>query len=177
MGNNVYGSPQEPERPKPEPTPQKWIVFAVAEYRVGLPAASVLRVLQHSPSDRLSPMGLVQIGSHVIRAINLHQWLAPGRAPSSPFLLILRGLQQEPLGLWADSLPDVVAVPMAGLRSLPPSAGRSSQLLGLMSHTASLSGEDAPIFLLDISRVWNSPVPEAMAPPPSGLPQVEHYRC
>ncbi|MEO0406621.1 MAG: chemotaxis protein CheW [Cyanobacteria bacterium P01_A01_bin.135] len=133
---------------------QKFITFSLAEYRVALPMASVLRILHHRPegsNDTLSRMGLVQIGSHVIRAFDLHRQLNPVNPP--PFLLIVRSPESEPFGLWVDGLPDIVEFLPDELRSLPPSVSRTSPFLALMSHTALLPDDQDPIFFLEISRI------------------------
>lgn len=151
---------------------QKFIAFPVADHSVALPLGSVLRVLRHSPEnndDELSRMGLLQIGRHVIRALNLNQWLTSvPSAPASgsqPYVIIVRSPQQEPFGIWADGLPDLVELSPDVLRSLPPSVNASSNFLELISHTAVIPHAEGnqTIFLLNIARALNARAPEVAA--------------
>ncbi|MGF1537337.1 MAG: chemotaxis protein CheW [Elainellaceae cyanobacterium] len=149
---------------------QKLIAFPLANHRVALPLQSVLRVLHHQLEDNddsLNAMGLLQIGHYVIRAINLYQWLTPGPSPQPPFLIIVRGPTGEPVGVWADDLPDLVELSPDSLRSLPPSAIAASRFLGLMSHAAVISdgGENRTVFLLNISQALNTHPPDGAALP------------
>ena len=153
---------------------RKFIAFPVADHSLALPLESVLRVLRHAPEnhdDELSRMGLLQIGRHVIRALDLNQWLpdAATSAPAfQPFVIIVRSPQQEPFGIWADGLPDLVELSPDILRSLPPSVNASSNFLELISHTAVIPHEagNKTIFLLNIARALNARVPEVAALPP-----------
>jgi purine-binding chemotaxis protein CheW len=56
---------------------EKLIVFTVAEYHLALPIAEVLQVVNKPTiTDELTKTGLVQIGRHMIRLLDLHQQLA-----------------------------------------------------------------------------------------------------
>lgn len=154
---------------------QKFIAFPVADHALALPSKNVLRVLRHGPSDRddeLNRLGLLQIGSHVIRVLNLHQWLTPTPSLSlstpQPFLIIARSPEWEPFGIWTDGLPDLVELSPDLLRSLPPSVSASSHFLELISHTAVVPDEEGnkTIFLLNLSHVLNARAPEVAALPP-----------
>ena len=151
---------------------QKFIAFPVADRSLALPLRSVLRVLRHDADNHnheLNTLGLLQIGRHTIRVLNMHQWLTPAfspqDAPPAPFLIVARSAEWEPFGIWADGLPDMVDLSPDVLRSLPPSAGILSSFLQLISHTAVVpqAGGTKTIFLLDIPQVLKAPIPEATA--------------
>ncbi|MGF1514636.1 MAG: chemotaxis protein CheW [Elainellaceae cyanobacterium] len=149
---------------------QKFITFPLSDYYVALPMESVLRVLRHDlegGDDKLNRMGLLQIGRHVIRVINLYQWLTPAPAPPPPFLIIVQPPQGEPFGIWTDGLPDLIELSPNLLRSLPRSAGALSGFLELMSHTVVLADgeENKTIFFLNISRLLEARAPEMAALP------------
>ncbi|MGB3612592.1 MAG: chemotaxis protein CheW [Elainellaceae cyanobacterium] len=149
---------------------QTFLTCPLADYCIAVPLTSILRVLRHKledSDDSLHRMGLLRIGSHVIRAINLHQWLTPSPTPSPPpFLIIVQSSQREAFGIWTDGLPNLVELSPDLLRSLPPSASAASKLLELMSYMAVIPGEKSKtIFLLNISCVLNVPAPEVASLP------------
>lgn len=55
----------------------KFIVFKIADYLLALPIANVLKVINYPPKNNrdLNTAGLVQIGSHAIALLDLHQLL------------------------------------------------------------------------------------------------------
>ncbi|MGF1524075.1 MAG: chemotaxis protein CheW [Leptolyngbyaceae cyanobacterium] len=154
---------------------QKYIAFPVADRSLALPLRSVLRVLRHEANNHdheLDTLGLLQIGRHTIRVLNLHQWLTPAFSPQNaapaPFLIVARSAEWEPFGIWADGLPDLVELPPDVLRSLPSSAGAASSFLELISYTAVVpqsGGGNQTLFLLDIPSVLKARAPERMALP------------
>ncbi|MEL7313453.1 MAG: chemotaxis protein CheW [Cyanobacteria bacterium J06559_3] len=154
---------------------QKYIAFPVADRSLALPLRSVLRVLRHEPDNHdeaLNTLGLLQIGRHTIRVLNLHQWLTPTFAPQdaapAPFLIVARSAEWEPFGVWADGLPDLVELPPDMLRSLPSSARAASGFLDLISHTAVIpqtDGSSQTLLLLDIPKVLKARAPEMAALP------------
>lgn len=175
--------------PKQDTNQPKFIAFPLANHTIALPIASVLRVLRHDASannDELNRMGLFQIGRHVIRVLDLHQWIEASEAqdathrlspssppspssplsPSTPYLIIARSPVQEPFGIWTDGIPDVIEFAADRLRSLPPSDGGTVGLLKLMSHAAIISqGKDTrTIFILDTTRALKPPAPARTQP-------------
>ncbi|NER82890.1 MAG: chemotaxis protein CheW [Leptolyngbya sp. SIO1D8] len=160
---------------QPNSDPQKFIAFPIANHSIAVPLGNVLRVLRHTPDDsneELHRMGLLPIGRHVIRALNLRQWLnADATSQSSEtqssetqsFIIIVGIPQQEPFGIWTEGLPDVVELSSDVWRSLSPSVSTSSSFLELISHTAVIPQKKGhkTIFLLDIAQALNARAPEA----------------
>lgn len=138
----------------------KFIVFKIADCLLGLPMSDVLKVVACPPVDNggMKAMGLVQLGRHTIRVLDLHQQLNSHElSPSSknkPFLVISRSLQGELVGISVDEPPNLMELPRASLRSIPASE-RHSGGLELVSHAAVISQKEVTttILLLDLKRV------------------------
>jgi chemotaxis signal transduction protein len=58
-----------------EPHPVKLIAFSIADYCFALPMEQVLRVVNYpdQASNSLQSLGLVQIGRHLVKVLDLHQ--------------------------------------------------------------------------------------------------------
>ena len=159
----------------------KFIVFTIGDYLLALPMSDVLRVINCPPvaSAGLSAMGIVQLGHHTIRVLDLHQQLGirQGLAPTEelpqvsdhrPFLAIAkrcceaqiaRSPQGELCGILVDEPPNLMELPLEMIRSLPSSSSQSG-ILDIASHVVVLSQDDltTTIFLLDVQRVLHPPV-------------------
>jgi chemotaxis signal transduction protein len=138
----------------------KFIVFKIADCLLGLPMSDVLKVVNCPSVDNggMKAMGLVQLGRHTIRVLDLHQQLGSKALPPSPknqpFLVISRSLQGELVGISVDEPPNLMELPRESLRSIPHSE-RHSGGLGLVSHAAVISQKEVTttILLLDLKRV------------------------
>lgn len=142
-----------------DPTADKFIVFKIADCLLGLPMNNVLKVINSPPinSGGLRAMGLVQLGRHTIRILDLYHQLSPKellQAPrNQPFLVITRSPQGELFGISVDEPPNLMDLPRDSLRSVPQSE-RQSGVRKLISHAAVISQKQATttIFLLDLKR-------------------------
>lgn len=143
----------------------KFIIFKIADFLLSLPINDVLKVV-NSPSvvsRGLKTMGLVQLGHHTIRVLDLHQQLNSGGLSKSldnpPFLVITRNREGELCGISVDQPPDLVELPLESIRSLPKSEPQSNAL-GIFSHVAVVSQKEVTttIFLLDMKRVTNTAI-------------------
>jgi len=150
----------------------KFIVFKITDYLLALPINDVLKVVNCSSaaSKGLKTMGVVQLGRHMIRVLDLHEELGgrpelpPTRGLSQlpadqPFLVITRGPQGELCGIAVDEPPNLVELPLELMQILPHSAHQSS-VFKMVSHAAVLSQEDVTttIFVLDMKRVQNTAI-------------------
>lgn len=143
-----------------ELTVDKFIVFKIADCLVALPMSDVLKVVNCPPVDNggLRAMGLVQLGRHTIRVLDLHQQLSPKElSPSSknqPFLVISRSSQGELVGISVNEPPNLMELPRESMRCIPHSE-RKSGGLELISHAAVISQKEVTttILLLDLKRV------------------------
>lgn len=141
----------------------KFIVFKIADYHLALPIRDVLKVVNCSlmVGSGLQTMGVIQLGNHMIRVLDLHEQLSSGgsgQLPSSPpFLVITRGSGGELCGIPVEKPPNLVELPLEMMRSLPKSDQYGKPALNLVSHAAVVSQENVTttIFLLDMKRVLN----------------------
>lgn len=139
----------------------KFIVFKIADYLLALPIANVLKVINYPPGNNrdLNTAGLVQIGSHAIALLDLHQLLGD-RTPDptwyAPFLLIAQVDQKELCAIPVDEPPNLVELSKDSIRALPHSYHQNA-LLDFVSYGAMLSesGKTLTIFLLDINQAWH----------------------
>jgi len=159
----------------------KFIVFKIADYLLALPLSNVLKVVNYSPvavqagTPLLRTMGVVQIGKHTIRVLNLHTLLAsltlryqqlssaglPQLPLKQPFLLIARVAMGELYGIWLEEPPNLLELHNEMLRTIPKSE-RQSGTLEIISHAAVISENNVTttIFLLDVQRLLNTAVTE-----------------
>lgn len=138
----------------------KFIVFKIADCLLALPMNDVLKVVNCPAADNegLRVMGLVQLGRHTIRVLDLHQQLNQKELPSSSekisFLVISRSPQGELLGIAVDEPPNLMELPKESLRKIPHSEHQSNGF-DLISHAAVISQKEftTTILLLDLQRV------------------------
>jgi purine-binding chemotaxis protein CheW len=143
----------------------KFIVFRIADYLLALPIYDVLKVVDCSliSSSGLRTMGVVQLGQHMIRVLDLErQFNSNGLSElteNRPFLVIIRGPQGELCGIAVDRPPNLVEFPLELIQSLPKS-NYQSPAMELVSHAAVVSLEKATttIFLLDTQRFLNATI-------------------
>ncbi|KAM3095104.1 chemotaxis protein CheW [Phormidesmis sp. 146-35] len=146
---------------------EKFIAFTVADYCLALPIAEVLQVVKYpfSTNHELSKMGLVQLGQHTIRVLDLHQQLGLENSGqlSRPFLLITQNSSKEFNAIPVGEPPSLVEFPRERMQRLPLS-NQQSGLLAIASHAAVISPEEATttIFLLDINRILNAFTPSLL---------------
>ena len=153
---------------------QRLIVFKVLEYYWALPIDSVLRIVNCCLDDNreLIRMGVIQIGRHVIRALDLHQRLGAETPPQvlakPPFLVITRSAERELCGIPVDEPPDLMDITVEMLRSLPAS-GPQFGLLDIACGVVISAEEQNPktIFLLDINRALSASPLESRSLPPN----------
>jgi len=142
---------------------EKLIVFAIAQYHLALPIDRVLRVINY-PADAnkaLEKIGLLQCGRYTIRVVDLSQRLyldEETHAAQFPFLMLIRGLNQELCGIPVPTPPDVVEISVEALQPLEWTSA-TSPLLEVISHTAVVNRDDAAlsILLLDLYRLLAAP--------------------
>jgi len=140
-------------------TVDKFIVFKIADYFLALPMSDVLKVVNFPVGSNLGSMGLVQLGRHMIRVLDLHQQLGSSNisslANNPPFLLIIRNPQGELCGIAVDDTPNLIELPLEMMYAVPQSYGQSS-IMEIVSHTVVLSEEEVTttIFLLDLKRLF-----------------------
>lgn len=138
----------------------KFIVFKIANYFFALPISIVLKAINYPQNNSdLNTTGLIQIGSHTLALLDLHQLLGDRTshlAWNTPFLLIVQVLQAELCAIPVDEPPNLVELSSDSIRALPHSYDRNN-LLDLVSYGAILSeeGKTFTIFLLDINRAWH----------------------
>ncbi len=149
----------------------KFIVFKIADYLLALPLSNVLKVVNYSPvatqsaTSLMRTMGVVQLGKHTIRVLNLHQYLSSAGLPQlplkQPFLLIARVAMGELYGIWLEKPPNLLELHNETLRTIPKSE-RQSGTLEIISHTAVISENNVTttIFLLDVQRLLNTAITE-----------------
>ncbi len=142
---------------------EKFIVFKIADYLLGLPIGNVLKVVNcfSTENSRLKTMGIVQLGHHMIRIVDFYQPLVSGNLPPLPneqsFLVITRDSQGELCGILVDEPPNLVELPLDMIRS-PPKSDRQSSIFQMITHAAVLSQQEATttIFLLDMNQAFTN---------------------
>ncbi|MFB2773370.1 chemotaxis protein CheW [Pelatocladus sp. BLCC-F211] len=136
---------------------EKFITFTVADYCLALPIKAVLKVVTCPVGDnhKLSKMGLIQIGRHIIRVLDLHQYLGIESVHQLPqsqsFLLITPISQAELCGILIYEPPDLIELSLEMMQPLSQSYYQSG-LLKIVSHAVVVAQEKATktIFLLDL---------------------------
>jgi chemotaxis signal transduction protein len=145
----------------------KFIAFAVLDYHLALPIATVLQVVRWplNPNHELSKMGLVQIGQHTIRVVDLHQQLGlekPNQV-SRPFLMITQSPSKELSAIPVGEPPSLIEFPLTRMQQLPQSSHQTG-VLAIASHTAIISYEESKmtILLLDLNRILRAVMPSLL---------------
>jgi chemotaxis signal transduction protein len=142
-----------------ESNTESFIVFRIANYLFALPIWDVLQVVSCPPqtSRELSQVGLLQLGDHMIRMVDLQRQCnsedfsqLPG---SQPFLVIVRDPNGEFCGIPLYEPPNLIEFSREKMRSLPQSQSQSG-VLKIASHAAVLSWQEVTttVFLLDVQR-------------------------
>lgn len=170
----------------PEATPQthrpetlRAICFGVDGHRFALPVTAISKVA-HCPSldgNDLGKAGLIHIDSQVIQILDLRALLhpAPAAAPaiaSEPlpeqFLVVAHCQGRSPVGIPTDAPPDLIEIPRAAVRPLPPRTDQRdrARLTDLAAFVAVLGseGHETSIFLLDLARALA--IADHQEPPP-----------
>jgi purine-binding chemotaxis protein CheW len=112
-------------------------------------------------------MGILQLGRHTIRVVDLQERLHSGNSGekprNSPFLVISRTPGGELCGIPVEEPPNLVELPLETIQTLPKADRYSKPALNLVSHVAVLSQEKVTttIFLLDLQQVLNPTMPDA----------------
>ena len=94
-----------------ESTVAKFVVFKIMDYLLALPIEDVLKAINYSSvaGSGLRTMGVIQLGRHMIRVLDLHQHISVGSlsqlAAHHPFLVITHGLGGELCGIPVDEPP------------------------------------------------------------------------
>lgn len=150
-----------------ESTADNFIVFKISDYHLGLPLNDVLKVVNCPPTEnkKLRTMGIIQLGRHMIRVLDLHKELSadlPQLPSDQSFLVITRDRQGELCGILVDEPPNLVEIPLEIMQSLPKS-DRQSGILQMVSHAAVISQQEitTTIFLLDVKRIFNTGINES----------------
>ncbi|NJK53882.1 MAG: chemotaxis protein CheW [Leptolyngbyaceae cyanobacterium SU_3_3] len=125
---------------------EKFIAFAVSDYRLALPIATVLQVVKCplNPNRELSKMGLIQIGQHTIRVVDLHQQLGLEKSDqvSRPFLLITQSSSKDLSAIPVGEPPSLIEFSLERMQQLPLSTHQPG-VLAIASHAAIVSNEEA----------------------------------
>jgi chemotaxis signal transduction protein len=156
-------------------TTDKFIVFTIAGYHLALPIQTVLQVIAHpGVTDELRKSGVVQVGRHMLRVLDLRQQLDADHSvtpTNTPFLVLTHHQPGELCAIPVSEPPNLLEFPAEMLRSLPQSAAQTG-VLQVASHAATVSQGDSAetVFLLDLNRVLN---PVAV---PRLLEMQEQYR-
>ncbi|MBD2775890.1 chemotaxis protein CheW [Iningainema tapete] len=142
----------------------KFIVFKIGENLIALLVSDVIKVVDcYAIATRQTTMGLVQLGKHIIKLLDLHQQLSSGDLPqqcNQPILVITRNSQGELCGISVDEPPDLLELPLEFFRLLPQSFRYEKPGNEMLSHVAVISHKEVTktIFLLDIKgtiSLWN----------------------
>jgi purine-binding chemotaxis protein CheW len=122
----------------------------------------------------LKTMGVVQLGHHIIRVLDLHDYFSdhrqnfssqevrnlPAKSTNHTFLVITRDQEGELCGIAVDEPPEIVKIPQQMVRSLPKSNIYSKNILNIATHAAILSQEDdtKTIFVLNLKQALNTTI-------------------
>jgi purine-binding chemotaxis protein CheW len=142
-----------------ESSVEPFIIFRIAAYLFALPIGDVLQVVNYPAqvSHELSQLGMIQLGHHMIKVVDLHRFFnsegfsqVPG---SQSFLVITRDPQGEFCGIPVDEPPDLIEFSPEKLRSLSQDE-RQFGVAKLASHVIVLSWKEVSttIFRLDLQR-------------------------
>ncbi|MGB7439438.1 MAG: chemotaxis protein CheW [Coleofasciculaceae cyanobacterium] len=139
---------------------EKFIVLKITDYLLALPVKEVVKVVNCSfQNDQgLRKMGLVQLGRHTIRVLDLSEKLSSDDrtqvATNQPFLVVSCTSKGELWGIPVEEPPNLVEIIPENVRTLPQSENQSV-LLELVSNVAIYPHEASgrTIFLLDVERI------------------------
>ena len=150
-----------------EPTPH--LVFSIADCLLALPLKDVLRVINYPPQARSDPhpMGVMQMGQHLLKIVDLHQWVQPDATPdrgNHQFLIVTNNIQEGLLGIPIDGAPDLMEFFPENMHSLPQAEKRSS-LAEIVSHAVVIPQQEttSTIFLLQLPIIKHAN-PKSLSP-------------
>ncbi|MGD1952719.1 MAG: chemotaxis protein CheW [Leptolyngbyaceae cyanobacterium] len=139
----------------------KFITFEVAGYWFVLPVTAILKIVNCPPPSQggTIDIGLVQLGSHTIRLLNLHRELSytakVKTAPSgnAPFLVVVQDPQKELWGITLNAPPDLVELPLTLFKPVALETPFDHKT-NWISHMAIESGSDRTLLLLDVHAIF-----------------------
>lgn len=76
----------------------KFVVFKIANYFLALPITTVVKAIDYPPgnNEAIASAGLVQIGQHMLKLLNLHQIASDtSKTSHAPFLVITQPNRNE----------------------------------------------------------------------------------
>ncbi|MEM1254582.1 MAG: chemotaxis protein CheW [Cyanobacteria bacterium P01_H01_bin.21] len=141
----------------------KFITFEVAGYWFVLPVSAILKIVNCPPPSQGGTVGigLVQLGSHTIRLLNLHRELsytskvkaAPVSSRDAPFLVVVQDPQRELWGITLNEPPDLVELPMILFKPVSLETPFDHKT-NWISHMAIESDSDRTLLLLDVHAIF-----------------------
>ncbi len=139
----------------------KFIVFKVADTLLAISIDKVIKVVNCSEEkiNQLTTMGLVQIGRHMIKLLDMHQKLNTEvlsyLSNSQAFLVITYDAQGELCGILVDEPPDLMELPPEIIQPLPKYRSNSKPAIEMVSHVAVVNQRNLtqPIFLLNCQHI------------------------
>lgn len=129
------------------------VVFNVADYWLGMPISSVIKVIPCPPmvSNNNQGISMIRIGHHSITVVDLYFRFNKQTIPDPQFLILTFTSRREVFAIPTDRVPGMVEVPLESIVPLPPSY-RQVDALGLASHIAVVEQEEEvfSIYLLEV---------------------------
>ena len=139
----------------------KFITFKVVDYWFALPMAAVLKIVNCPPPDKggVVTLGMVQLGSHTIQLLDLHDVLglvADSTPPAqAPFLLVLRSTKKKLWGIALDTPPDLSELPLNTFQAVSRD-NRFTPKKQWISHIATVSEQEInrTLLLLNLKEIF-----------------------
>lgn len=149
------------------PEIEKFITFEVANYWFVLPMAAILKIVNCPPPSQGGTVGigLVQLGSHTIRLLNLYREVGKSAAVDhAPFLVVIRNPQKELWGITLDEPPDLVELPLSIFKPVSLETPFDHKT-NWISHMALVSDQecDRTLLLLDVHAVFQHTIGQPAA--------------
>ncbi|MEM9805635.1 MAG: chemotaxis protein CheW [Cyanobacteria bacterium P01_D01_bin.56] len=139
----------------------KFITFRVADYWFALPIKAIQKII-NCPSQSeggVVQLGMVQLGSHTVQLLDLYSAFGLGdhaKLPEqTPFLIVLRGLQNKFWGIVLESPPDLVEIPLDKFQAISADQ-RFVPKRQWISHIAILSEQkiSRTLLFLDLNAIF-----------------------
>jgi len=131
------------------------VVFNAAEYWLGMPISSVIKVVPCPTiiSNNNQGIGMIRMGHHSITVVDLYFRFNQQPIASPQFLILTFTARREVFAIPTDRVPGMVEVPLESIVPLPPSY-RKVDALGLASHMAVVEQEEEvfSIYLLELGN-------------------------
>ena len=135
----------------------KLVTFKIADYWMALPMKAILKIVNcPSPNQGgITPLGIVQLGSHTIHLLDLNSVFCfdtYATSPQSPqFLLVLCGIQNRLWGIALESPPDLIELPISEFQAISTDSRFASKKRWI-SHVAVLAEQEISrtLLLLDL---------------------------